>query len=133
MDYRILSLLTLFLWGIWGFMTKILTRDTAAETVAFWSTLASVVPILLYTLAAGTMQWVRTAPWAMLSGVAAGCATVCFYLALKGGPASVVLPLTGMYIVIPAVLGFIVLKEQVSINHILGLGFAILAVFFLSR
>uniref|UniRef100_A0A7C1WID2 EamA family transporter n=1 Tax=candidate division WOR-3 bacterium TaxID=2052148 RepID=A0A7C1WID2_UNCW3 len=133
MDYRLLSFLTLLLWGIWGFMTKILTRDIAAETVAFWSTLASVIPILLYALAAGTMQWVRAAPLAVLSGLAAGIATVCFYMALKSGPASVVLPLTGMYIIIPAVLGYILLKEPVTVRHIVGLGFAVLAVIFLSR
>jgi transporter family protein len=133
MDYRLLSLLTLIFWGVWGFMTKILTRDTPAETIAFWSTLASIVPILIYTIAAGTMNWVRTTPLAMLSGLSAGVATVCFYLAMKGGPASVVLPLTGMYIVIPAILGYVLLKESLNAYHLLGIVCAVLAVIFLSR
>ncbi|MGB9741779.1 MAG: EamA family transporter [candidate division WOR-3 bacterium] len=133
MDYRVLSFLTLLLWGVWGFMTKILTRETPAETIAFWSTLASIVPIMIYTLAAGTMNWVRDAPLAMLSGLSAGVATVCFYLALKGGPASVVLPLTGMYIVIPVALGYLVLREPLNLNHLLGVVFAVLAVVLLSR
>jgi transporter family protein len=132
MDYRILSLLTLLLWGIWGFMTKILTKHTPAETIAFWSTLASILPILIYTVAAGTMYWVKSSPWALVSGFAAGLATVFFYLALKNGPASVVLPLTGMYIVIPAILGYLILKEPVSFRHIFGLLCAVLAVVLLS-
>ncbi|MGQ9707840.1 MAG: EamA family transporter [bacterium] len=132
-DYRILSLLTLFLWGIWGFMTKVLTKNNPAETIAFWSTLASILPIIIYTITAGTMQWVRSSPLALVSGLAAGMATVFFYQSLKGGPTSVVLPLTGMYIIIPAILGYLILKEPVSIKHIFGLGFAILAVILLSR
>jgi|UniRef100_A0A7V3UZD1 transporter family protein len=133
MDYRILSIFTLLLWGAWGLMTKILTRDTPAETVAFWSTLASILPILIYTVAAGTMHWVKSAPLAIISGLSAGLATVCFYLALKGGPASVVLPLTGMYIVVPAVLGYLLLREPLNVNHLFGIIFAVLAIIFLSR
>lgn len=114
-------------------MTKILTRDTPAETVAFWSTLASILPILIYTVAAGTMHWVKSAPLAIISGLSAGLATVCFYLALKGGPASVVLPLTGMYIVVPAVLGYLLLREPLNVNHLFGIIFAVLAIIFLSR
>ncbi|MEO0020305.1 MAG: EamA family transporter [candidate division WOR-3 bacterium] len=133
MDYRALSLLTLLLWGIWGFMTKILTKDAPAETIAFWTTLASILPIVIYALMTGSMQWVKSSPLALLSGLAAGLATVFFYLAIKGGPASVVLPLTGMYIIIPAILGYLVLKEPLSLKHIFGLVFAALAVVFLSR
>ncbi len=133
MDYRIYSLLTLLLWGIWGFLTKILTRDTPAETIALWSTLASILPIITYTIFAGTMRWVKTSPLALVSGFAAGLATVFFYLAMKGGPASVVIPLTGMYIIIPVILGYILLREPVSINHILGLVCAVLAIILLGR
>ncbi len=133
MDYRIFALLTLVCWGVWGFLAKVLTRRTAPETVALWSTLASILPIMSYAAITGTAQWVRSAPLAMVSGFFAGVATVCFYLAMKGGPASVVLPLTGMYIVIPAILGYLVLKEPVNIQHLFGLLFAVLAVVFLSR
>jgi len=133
MDYRVLSLFALLLWGIWGFMTKILTKDTPAETIAFWATLASILPILTYALMTNTMNWVKSTPLTLVSGFAAGLATVFFYLALKGGPASVVMPLTGMYIIIPALLGYLVLKEPVGLKHILGLVFAALAVIFLSR
>jgi uncharacterized membrane protein len=65
--------------------------------------------------------------------VAAGVASVLFYVAIRKGPASVVMPLTGMYILIPALLGFIFLKEPPTVTHILGLACAGLAVFFLTR
>jgi len=40
--------------------------------------------------------------------------------------------LSGMYILVPAVLGFIFLKEPLTVTHVLGLSFAGLAVLFLS-
>ena len=70
---------------------------------------------------------------ALGAGLAYGLALVFFFIALRRGPASVVVPLSGMYILIPAVLGFIFLKEHVTVPHILGLVCAALAVFFLSR
>lgn len=114
-------------------MTKVLTRDTPAETVAFWSTLVGILPVLIYTVATGKMQWVKSSPLAMVSGLSAGVATVCFYLAIKEGPASVVFPLTGMYIIIPAVMAYLIFNEPLNLNHLVGLVFAVLAVIFLSR
>lgn len=132
MDYRLLSVFSLFLWGLWGFITKILTRNTAAETIALWSTIASIIPILISTLLTGTMRWVKTAPIAFLSGLAAGLATIFFYIAIKKGPASVVIPLTGMYIILPSFLSYVILKEPLNLKHLIGLGFAILAILFLT-
>ena len=133
MDYRVLCLIALVCWGAWGFLSKLISKDTSAEAVAFWATLASMLPISAFALAGGTSRWAKPVPLALVAGLAAGAATVCFYVAMKRGPASVVMPLTGMYILIPAVLGFIVLKEPVTVMHMVGLGFAALAVFFLAR
>jgi bacterial/archaeal transporter family protein len=133
MDYRLLSLLALACWGAWGFATKLVSRNQPSEGVAFWSTLASMLPVTLFALFGGTNRWIRPAPLALVSGLAAGVASVLFYVAIKKGPASVVMPLTGMYIVIPALLGFIFLKEPLTVTHVLGLTCAGLAVFFLTR
>ena len=133
MDYRLLSLLALLCWGAWGFATKLISRSQSAQCVAFWSTLASMLPVTLFALFGRASRWVRPAPLALASGVAAGVASVLFYVAIKKGPASVVMPLTGMYILIPALLGFIFLREPPTVTHILGLVCAGLAVFFLTR
>jgi len=132
-DYRLLSLLALLCWGLWGFATKLISRNQPPEGVAFWSTLASMLPITLFALAGGASRWTRPAPLALVSGVAAGIASVFFYIAIKRGPASVVMPLTGMYILIPALLGFVFLKEPPTVTHLLGLVCAGLAVFLLTR
>jgi transporter family protein len=132
-DYRLLSVLALLCWGAWGFLTKLVSKDTSAQAVAFWATLSSLLPITVFAAASGSTRWFRPSPLVIVSGLAAGAATICFYLAMKRGPASVVMPLTGMYIMLPALLGFIVLKEPMTLSHVLGLVCAALAVFFLAR
>jgi transporter family protein len=132
-DYRLLSLAALICWGAWGFLTKLVLRSSGPEAVALWATVASLGPILLLALAGSTGRLARPSPLVIVSGLLAGMATFCFYLAMKRGPASVVVPLSGMYIIIPAVLGYLLLREPVTLNHLLGLFCAGLAVFLLSR
>jgi len=91
------------------------------------------LPIAAFALAGGAARWARPSTLAVLSGLAAGVASVLFYVAIRRGPASVVMPVTGMYILIPALLGYVVLKEPVTVPHALGLVCAGLAVFLLTR
>ncbi len=133
MDYRVLSILALVSWGAWGYLTKLASRSVPSEGLVLWSTMASLLPIAGFALAGGRANWARTSPLALASGLAAGVAAVFFYVAIRRGPASVVMPVTGMYVLIPALLGFLFLKEPVTLSHIVGLVCAGLAVFFLTR
>jgi transporter family protein len=133
MDYRLLSVFALVLWGVWGFLAKVASNNVPPQGLAFWSTVATVIPVAVFALTDTTGKWVRPHPIALGAGLAYGLAIVFFFLALRRGPASVVVPLSGMYILIPAVLGFALLKEQASVSHVLGLICAALAVFFLTR
>lgn len=133
MDYRLLSICALLCWGAWGFIVKVVSPKTTPESVAFWSTLFGMLPVGIYALARGSSRWAKPHPLILVSGIAAGLATVFFYVAIRRGPASVVVPLSGMYILIPALLGFVVLKETLTVSHVIGLACAGLAVFFLTR
>ena len=93
----------------------------------------SLVPVALYALMFEAKSGLRMPLLALPAGLLAGVATLCFYLAMHRGPASVVVPLTGMYILVPALLGFVLLREPVTVFRVLGLVCAGLAVFFLSR
>lgn len=132
MDYRLLCVFALVLWGAWGFLAKVVSSSVSPQSLAFWSTLATVVPVTVFALTDGTGKWTRPHPLAVGAGLAYGLALVFFFIALRRGPASVVVPLSGMYILVPAVLGFIFLREPLTVTHVLGLGFAGLAVLFLS-
>jgi len=132
MDYRIPAVFALVLWGAWGFLAKTISSSVSPQSLAFWSTLATVVPVAVFALTDSTGKWTRPNPTALVAGLAYGLAIVFFFIALRRGPASVVVPLSGMYIVIPAVLGLIFLKEPLTVTRVLGLSCAGLAVLFLS-
>jgi len=132
MDYRLLCIIAFVAWGLWSFLSKVATRTASDHNVAFWTTFSGFLPIVAYALTARTRSEMRPSVLPVVAGVLAGIATVAFYLALRRGPASVVVPLSGMYILVPALLGFVLLKEPLTVTHVLGLGFAGLAVLFLS-
>jgi len=132
-DYRLLSILALLCWGLWGFLSKLLTRTTPVGAFALWATVAGILPVMLFALGTNTLIWTKTAPLSLLAGFLGSIATIFFYLALHRGPASVVVPLSGMYIILPALLGYLFLKEPLTLSHILGLVCAALALLFLTR
>jgi transporter family protein len=132
-DYRILCVTALVFWGVWGFLGKLLSRDMPVATLMWWSSVGSLLPTVLYPLSQRAIHWAPRGEIALLSGLAGGIAVVAFYLALKNGPASVVFPLTGMYLLIPAVLGYVFLHEALTVGHAAGLVCAGAAIFLLSR
>lgn len=70
--------------------------------------------------------------YAVPIGLVSLVAILGFYKALKIGPASVVVPLTNMYVIFPVLYGFIFLRETITTTRILGIIFAVLATIFLS-
>jgi transporter family protein len=65
--------------------------------------------------------------YAVPVGLVSLIAIIGFYKALSIGPSSVVLPLTNLYVIMPVLFGFIVLKEPVTLIRVLGIVCAILA------
>ena len=63
-----------------------------------------------------------------MTGVALTLAVVGYFTALSKGPASVVVPIYGLFIAGGAILGIIVLGESVTAKKLLGIGFACVSV-----
>ena len=57
----------------------------------------------------------------ILSGIATGLSWLCFYNALQNGPASVVVPIDKLSIVVTVVFAFLILKERLSKLAVIGL------------
>ncbi len=133
MDYRLLCLIALLAWGGWGFLCKLATQTASDQNIVLWTSLASLLPMVAYALTAPTRSEMKPSALPIAAGILAGIATAAFYLALRRGPTSVVVPISGMYILIPAALGIVLLKEPLNPSHVVGMVFAGLAVVFLSR
>jgi transporter family protein len=70
--------------------------------------------------------------YAIPVGLVSLVAIIAFYKALKIGPSSVVLPLTNLYVILPVIFGFVVLKEPVTPIRLVGIVLAVLAAVLLS-
>ena len=71
--------------------------------------------------------------WLALASVVLAASILSYYKALSLGPASVVVPIFALSLTIAVVLGFVVLGEPIKPVRIAGIGFAVLAIFLLTR
>lgn len=62
----------------------------------------------------------RTYVFLVLSGLATGASWLCYYHALKLGPASHVAPVDKLSVVFVAILGVLALGEHLSLKHWFG-------------
>lgn len=70
--------------------------------------------------------------WAYATGIALTVAVVSLFRALPLGPASVVVPIYGMFIVGGALLGMLVLNEPPTLRKLVGIGLAAVSVFLIA-
>ncbi|MCL9817208.1 EamA family transporter [Natronocalculus amylovorans] len=71
-------------------------------------------------------------PYALAAGVCLAIGILAYYRALSLGPVSVVTPVFGLFLVTSSVLGILVLGEDFTARKLLGIVFAVLAVYFVT-
>jgi transporter family protein len=130
-----LSLASLGLWGLWGVLSKVATQRLGPQ-VAYLLGIFGYLPvlgILLYETQ-GKVPW---QPWgwaaALAAGMSTGFALFFFFRALHHGAASVVVPLTSLYPLVTVLLSWLFLKESLNPKQLIGLVFAMAAVWLLSE
>lgn len=131
------SLLSLVSWGFWGFFGKVASRSISGEGLVLISNIgwAATFPILFSVYRAHLRpsfnggDWV----WAVLSGAVGSLGVLFFYFALERGEATRVVAITAAYPLVTAVCAYFLLGEGFSVQKLIGLGFALIGIFFLSR
>ncbi len=71
--------------------------------------------------------------YTFLIGVLLTIGVLTLYIAIQRGPLSTVMPIFGLNAVITAILGILVLQEMVSLERVLGIIFAMVAIVLLRR
>lgn len=132
MDYVKYMFIALIGWGFWAIGSKLLTRHFNTVSVSFWISFWSIVFLSIFLLFRKNLMVNTYVLYTVPLGLISLIAILAFYKALKIGPSSVVLPFTNMYVIIPVLFGFVVLREAVTVPRILGILFAILAAILLT-
>ena len=130
------SLITIALFGVWGFVSTLIAKEVAPLTAQVLSTFGLLPGALILgfspNLRKGTNFGVGIV-LATLTGVLGGSGNVALYKAFQiGGEGSVVIPLTGMYPLVTVILARVLLKERLNRIQTLGIGLALVAIYLLS-
>jgi transporter family protein len=70
--------------------------------------------------------------YAAATGVALTIAVSSLFLALSLGPASIVVPIYGMFIIGGSALGMLVLREPITVYKLVGIGLATASIYFIT-
>ena len=138
------------IWQLWAGAAALFAALTAvfaklgmqgidANLATLLRTLVVAVALFLLLLSTGQLHWgqLQGLPAAslgalVLSGLATGASWLCYFQALQFGPVSRVAPIDKLSVVLVAVLGVLVLGEQLSARSwigvlLMGLGAALVA------
>ena len=124
------SLLALLFWGLWGFLTKV-----GAERVPWQTTM---ILFGIFTFIGGLLCGFSRPHfdgyfWASAgAGIAGAIGFLYFFNALSKGPATIVIPLTSLYVAVAAALAFLILHEPLTVKKVLGILSAVAAMFLLA-
>jgi transporter family protein len=126
-DYVKYAIIALVGWGFWAIGSKLLTRYFNTLSTTFWISFWSIIFLTFFIIFRRSLMINKYVIYTIPVGLVSLIAIIAFYKALSIGPSSVVLPLTNMYVILPVLFGFLVLKEAVTLPRVLGIIFAILA------
>jgi transporter family protein len=131
------SLLTIFVWGAWGVVSKVASGGVDANTNQVFFTFGLLPLILIVWRSprmADTKQGRRVGiAWAFLTGILGGAGNIAFFHALViGGKASIVSPVTALFPVVTVILAVTLLHERIGTAQKIGLVLALTAIYLLS-
>ncbi|PSO50240.1 MAG: EamA family transporter [Cyanobacteria bacterium SW_9_44_58] len=136
MSWLVFSLICLFIYGVWGFLSKFLTMGLNAPNMLIYSLLGSALGIPLYIIA---YRQSFSLPWenhwtylAMLVGVFTSLGAFFFFNAIALGEASKVVVITSLYPLVTAILALIFLKEPLTLSKLLGIFLCLAGIVILS-
>ncbi len=128
-EWIVPAILTLVLWGLWGYILKIAGMRLDWREVYFMSSLASfTLALMFYLYSKGfSLSLNIYALYAALAGIMGGLGYLTFMVAVSRGKASIIIPLTALYPAITAILAVLFLGEKLKPTQLIGIILALIA------
>ena len=132
----ILALLSAVAWAFWGIFGKLsANQGMPSTTLAFFSSCVS------FGVIAGSYAWYRfpaapttaSACFALLSGLCGAIGMLCFAMAIKRGDTAIIVTLSAIYPAFTLLLSPLLLQEEVSFTHAVGILLVTLGVILVAR
>ncbi len=133
--------------GMVGYSTVTLCVKLATRSGEFSSFLVLSIACLVVLMSTLTITWLRgdfsqlkaddfmssNAFWSYATGIALAVAVTSLFKALSMGPASVVVPVYGMFVIGGALLGVLFLVESIHWQKVVGIIFAAISIYLITR
>ena len=128
---------TIAAWGLFGLFGKLALERIDQQVIIWGSLVVCPTVFLVYMVSSGQLlpiSWHASGiTFGLLAGLAGCSGTILFYQLLAREPASLVVPMTSLYPALTVVLAAAFLHEDLAPTRIVGIIFALTAVFLLSR
>lgn len=129
------AIITTVFWGIWGALIEVPQKAGFPPTLGYIVWALTMIPCALVALY--LIDWKidtdkRAIVMGSISGLLGAGGQLLLFQALKEGPAYIIFPFISLYPVLTILLSVLLLKEKTSIIKWLGIGTALVAIYFLS-
>ncbi len=128
------AMVPVILWGLGGFLQKVSTNHITGELSTFWFLVAFVPVAVILWIGEPVRGFVpRTWAWAVAMGLLFSVGNLALLFAFaRGGKASIIAPLAGLYPIVSIPVAIVFLNERVTVREWSGIGMALLAVVMLA-
>jgi bacterial/archaeal transporter family protein len=127
-DWRFLIVVYLCLTGIWGVLIKIASNYLNPYTMSFVALTSAWVTVGVISFSKLNWQSNIGIAMAAICGCLGGVSALLFYRILKMAPASIVIPISSLYIVVTVILSYFFLCEPIGVKKIFGVIFGLIAI-----
>ncbi|MCX8045005.1 MAG: EamA family transporter [Desulfobacterota bacterium] len=131
-DWRIMIAAYLVLSGVWGVLAKIAAHRLEPLVASCVATTCACLTVLCLAMRSVIVRPSLGVATAAVCGILGGLSSFALYTALKQAPASIVLPMSSLYLVITVILSAVFLGEVLHARHYVGIALAIVSVMLLA-
>jgi len=122
--WLVYTLMTVFLWGLWGFFSKLATRSLNTPDILLASAFGQFLFLAFYLVPISKTlhyRWMNIDfGFAILAGFSMMAGILLFYRALSVGDVTPIVLITACYPLVTLFLAFMLLNESISFIKILG-------------
>lgn len=137
MDWRILATMTVLCWGAYNVILKGVAGRVSWQMSMMWFVIGYALMIGVFiglNCSGGKFRWFEPVSlWPFAGGILCGVGAITFFKAIPLVSGSVLMPIVGLYVLAAAVGCLICFREPITLRVVLGIGFAMVAIFLLSK
>jgi transporter family protein len=122
---------TIFFWGIWGFLPKIVVKHISPNSAIVYETFSSFLVSFIVFLSLGYnfQNDYKGVFFAVLTGLFGAAGAFCFLKAVSCGSVMIIAPLSALYPIVSCILAVVLLHETLTIKQCIAVLFSLLSIF----